>query len=585
MRGLKFYFVSSKGTRRSPKNTRSSPNPRNRLAPAIETSRTRILMTLGVTIFAFSAVCIRLIDLAMFQAAKEPITTRVAYDAEISTERADIIDRNGVLLATNLATVSLFARPNKISDADEVANKLISVLPELNGQDVTKKLSGDGHFVWIRRNLTPKQQWKVNGLGYPGLEFQHEEARIYPQGALAPHLLGYADIDNNGLAGIERAFDNTLRSSRNPIQVSLDMRIQHIVHSELSRAVDEFFAIGAAGIVLDAWTGEVLALVSLPDFDPNYPANSTASQRFNRATQGVYEVGSTFKIFTTAIALETGVVDLSGGYDATRPIQISRFTIRDFHAKSRWLSVPEIFMYSSNIGAAKMALDIGGKIQRTYLGQLGLLDSLPISLVESGVPMIPNPWRPINTMTIGFGHGIAVSALHLAAGTAATINGGLYNAPTLIKRPSNSLKATRSGRRVFSKATSLQMRKLMRLTVEQGTGRKGTAPGYLVGGKTGTAEKLTTGGYSSESLLSSFIGGFPMDDPHYIVLVLLDGPKGNINTHGYAGGGWTAAPVVSRIVRRIAPFVAITPINEEAPEVRQRLAIDISPERPRLASY
>ena len=567
------------------KERRRKPRLAVKSTPAIETGRTRILMTLGVAVFAFTAVCIRLIDLAIFQAAEEPVVTRVAYEAGLSTERADIVDRNGVLLATNLATASLYAQPHEIMDAEEVADQLAAVLPELSASDVAEKLRDGGRFVWIRRNLTPRQQWQVNRLGQPGLDFQHEEARVYPQGSLAAHILGYADIDNNGLAGVERAFDHTLSSRREPVQISLDMRVQHVMHDELAQAVSKFAANGAAGVVLDVSNGEVLALVSLPDFDPNRPADATADQRFNRATLGVYEFGSTFKIFTTAIALETGVTDLAGGYDASRPIHISRYTIRDFHPESRWLSVPEIFMYSSNIGAAKMALDLGGEAQRAYLGQLGLLERLPLGLVETGAPMIPRPWRSINTMTVGFGHGIAVSALHLAAGAAATINGGRYIAPTFVKRPNDASSSSPSGRRVFSEETSAQMRRLLRLVVEKGTGRKAAAPGYLVGGKTGTAEKLVAGNYSSNALLSSFVGAFPMNEPRYIVLVLLDDPKGNAETRGFAGGGWTAAPVVSRVVQRMAPFVAIAPLDEESPEIRRLLAIDVTPKRPRLASY
>jgi cell division protein FtsI (penicillin-binding protein 3) len=563
----------------------SNPRTGGRSAPAIETGRTRILMMVGLAVFAFTSICVRLVDLAMFQAAEEPVTARVAYKAGITTQRGDIVDRNGVLLATNLITASLYAKPNEISNGDEIANQLATVLPDLDVQSVAEKLNGNGRFMWIRRNLTPRQQWQVNRLGQPGLDFQTEEARVYPQGALGAHLLGYADIDNKGLAGIEKAYDRSLRTSRDPVRVSLDIRVQHVLHDELSRAVAEFAAVGAAGIILNVRNSEVVALVSLPDFDPNHPSDAADNQRFNRATLGVYEVGSTFKIFTTAIALDTGVVDLSGGYDATHPIRISRFTIRDFHPEARWLSVPEIFMHSSNIGAAKMALDFGGETQRAYLSQLGLLDSLPIALAETGAPMIPRPWRSINTMTIGFGHGIAISALHLAAGAAAAINGGLYNPPTFVVGLHNASEMLPAGRRVFSEATSLKMRKLMRLVVEKGTGRKGAAPGYLVGGKTGTAETLSGGNYSSDKLLSSFVGAFPMNDPRYLVLVMLDSPKGNTKTQGFSSGGWTAAPVVSQVIQRMAPFVAIAPIDEGAPEVRRELAIEITPKRPRLASY
>lgn len=563
----------------------SKPRTGSRSSPAIETGRTRILMMVGLAVFAFTAICVRLVDLAMFQIAEEPATARVAYKAGVAAQRSDIVDRNGVLLATNLTTASLYAKPHEITNGNEIANQLATVLPDLDIRSVAEKLNGHSRFLWIRRNLTPRQQWQVNRLGQPGLDFQTEEARVYPQGALGAHLLGYADIDNNGLAGIEKAYDKSLRTNRSPVQVSVDIRVQHALHDELSRAVAEFSATGAAGIILDVRNSEVVALVSLPDFDPNHPSDAAPDQRFNRATLGVYEVGSTFKIFTTAIALETGVVDLSGGYDATHPIRISRFSIRDFHPENRWLSVPEIFMYSSNIGAAKMALDFGGETQRAYLRQLGLLDSLPIALAESGTPMIPRPWRSINTMTIGFGHGIAISALQLAAGAAAAINGGLYNSPTFVKGHQNTSETNPVGHRVFSEATSLQMRKLMRLAVEKGTGRKGAAPGYLVGGKTGTAETLSAGNYSSDKLLSSFVGAFPINDPRYLVLVMLDGPSGNTKTHGFASGGWTAAPVVSRVIQRMAPFVAIAPVDEEAPEIRRELAIEITPKRPRLASY
>ena len=561
------------------------PRTGGRSAPAIETGRTRILMMVGLAVFAFTAICVRLVDLAMFQVAEEPATARVAYKVGVATQRGDIVDRNGVLLATNLTTASLYAKPHEITNGNKIANQLATILPDLDIQSVAEKLNGDSRFLWIRRNLTPRQQWQINRLGQPGLDFQTEEARVYPQGALSAHLLGYADIDNNGLAGIEKTYDKSLRTNRDPVQVSLDIRVQHVLHDELSRAVAEFSAIGAAGIILNVRNSEVVALVSLPDFDPNHPSDAAPDQRFNRATLGVYEVGSTFKIFTTAIALDTGVVDLSGGYDASQPIRISRYSIRDFHPENRWLSVPEIFMYSSNIGAAKMALDVGGETQRAYLSQLGLLDSLPNALAESGTPMIPRPWRSINTMTIGFGHGIAISALHLAAGAAATINGGLYNPPAFVMQSQGMSETSPMGRRVFSEATSLQMRKLMRLVVEKGTGRKGAAPGYLVGGKTGTAETLSAGSYSSDKLLSSFVGVFPINDPRYLVLIMLEGPKGNKRTHGFASGGWTAAPVVGRVIQRMAPFAAIAPIDEEAPEIRRQLAIEIAPKRPRLASY
>ncbi|PPR66703.1 MAG: Peptidoglycan synthase FtsI, partial [Alphaproteobacteria bacterium MarineAlpha3_Bin1] len=471
------------------------------------------------------------------------------------------VDRNGILLATSLPTASLFADPSAVLNAQEVADKLITELPELNRQELLGKLKTKSRFVWITRNLTPKQHYKVNRLGLPGLGFQRGERRVYPHGRLAAHALGLTDVDGRGIAGLEQNFDRALRAG-NRIQVSLDIRIQSMMRQELAAAVREFRAIGAAGVVLDANSGELVSLVSLPDFDPNEPSSAGPETAFNRVTKGVYEMGSTFKLFTAAMALDSGTVDLNSSYDASQPIKISRFTIRDFHAKNRWLSVPEIIVYSSNIGAAKMAVDVGTKTQRDYLDRFGLLRPAALELPEVGKPLVPKRWRKINTMTIAYGYGIAVSPLQLASGVAVLVNGGRYVPPTVLKTVAGN---SSTGKRVLSEETSELMRGLMRLVVTNGTGRKAAAKGYIVGGKTGTTDKLAVRGYRKNATLSSFVGAFPMNAPRYIVLVMVDEPKGNKRTFNYATGGWVAAPAVGRVIQRMASLIGMAPDRQPEP--------------------
>ena len=528
---------------------------------AMETGRNRLLVTGIVLSLAFAAIGVRLVDLTVFQAGGEPRLAQIEPNPEVASGRADIVDRNGILLATSLPTASLFADPSAVLNAQEVADKLITELPELNRQELLGKLKTKSRFVWITRNLTPKQHYKVNRLGLPGLGFQRGERRVYPHGRLAAHALGLTDVDGRGIAGLEQNFDRALRAG-NRIQVSLDIRIQSMMRQELAAAVREFRAIGAAGVVLDANSGELVSLVSLPDFDPNEPSSAGPETAFNRVTKGVYEMGSTFKLFTAAMALDSGTVDLNSSYDASQPIKISRFTIRDFHAKNRWLSVPEIIVYSSNIGAAKMAVDVGTKTQRDYLDRFGLLRPAALELPEVGKPLVPKRWRKINTMTIAYGYGIAVSPLQLASGVAVLVNGGRYVPPTVLKTVVGN---SSTGKRVLSEETSELMRGLMRLVVTNGTGRKAAAKGYIVGGKTGTTDKLAVRGYRKNATLSSFVGAFPMNAPRYIVLVMVDEPKGNKRTFNYATGGWVAAPAVGRVVQRMASLIGMAPDRQPEP--------------------
>ncbi|MEE8393304.1 MAG: penicillin-binding protein 2 [Rhodospirillales bacterium] len=533
------------------------------LRQALETGRNRLLVAGAVFGLAFLVIAVRIVNLAVME---QDFGSRVAGlppSVPAPYGRSDIVDRNGVILATSLPSASLYADPSKVLDAGEAAEKLAQVLPGLNPAEVLVKLQSKGRFVWLRRNLTPQQLYLVNRLGLPGLFFNNGERRIYPHGRLASHLLGFTDVDGNGIAGIERYFDQVLRRGGDPIKVSVDIRVQAILHEELSAAMKEFNALGAAGLILDVNNGETLAMVSLPDFDSNAPNDAASANRFNRVTKGVYEMGSTFKLFNTAMALDSGTVTLDDGYDASKPIRISRFTITDFHGKDRWLTVPEILVYSSNIGSAKMALDMGTTTQRTYLDRFGLISPASIELPEVGSPLIPPRWRDINTMTISYGHGIAVSPLQIATAVTGLVNGGVLRPSTLLKQQ-NGFRP--EGTRILSAETSRNMRSLMRMVVTQGTGSKADARGYPVGGKTGTADKMTGGGYRSGALISSFIGVFPIYDPKYVVLTLLDEPKGNEDTFNYATGGWVAAPVVRRVVQRMGPLLGVPPeLDDEAP--------------------
>ena len=540
---------------------------------AIDTARTRLLIGGALMAAAFFVVGVRLFDVVVFNANDNLRRAAAREIVRPSTmSRADIVDRNGTLLATNLRTASLYANPHKISDPDIAAARIAQVLPDVSEEVLAAKLAADKSFVWVRRNLTPRQKFLVNHLGIPGLDFQDEEQRVYPHGHLAAHIVGFTNVDNVGIAGIEKSMDAAIAGAKEPLRLSVDIRVQQILRQELAAQIEKFKAIGGGGIVMDVRSGEVVAMVSLPDFDPNAPAQAPDETRFNRITLGVYELGSVFKIFNHAIALETGAATLTKRYDATKPIRISRFRISDFHAENRWLTVPEIFEHSSNIGSAKMALDIGTEAQRNYLGHLGLLRRTTIELPEQAQPMYPAQWREINTMTIAYGHGIAVSPLHLASAVAATVNGGILRPATLIRARTPET----GGVQVFSAETSDKMRRLLRLVVEKGTGKNAEAPGYLVGGKTGTAEKQVNGSYKRNALISSFVGVFPANAPRFVVYAMLDEPKGIKESYGYATGGWTAAPVVGSVITRMAPLFAITPFDKEAPEIVRALTVNVA---------
>lgn len=529
-------------------------------------ARTRSRLNIAIIGFGivFAVLFGRLVEVTTLREGQERKIARV--EDNVSYFRADLVDRNGEILATDLQAASLYADARVIWDPAEAAQSLAGVLPAIDARALAKRLATRQAFVWIKRNVTPRQQAAVRQLGIPGLHFRTEPRRVYPNGRTAAHALGYVNVDNHGLAGVERGAEELILERRNRggvVELALDLRVQHALQDELAASVAMFKARTASGIVMDVNNGEVLALASLPDFDPNEPGEAKKAALFNGATLGVYEMGSTFKTFTTAMALDTQKVTLTSQFDATNPIAFGRFTITDFHPENRLLTVPEIFVHSSNIGTAKMALEVGTTTQRAYLGKLGLLTPVASEIKEAGAPIVPKRWGELETMTVAYGHGIAISPLHVAMASAALVNGGKLIKPTLLKRePGTVVPFTR----VVSEQTSVQMRDLLRMAVTQGTGSKADVPGYPVAGKTGTAEKPVQGGYAQKNV-SSFMGVFPARNPLYVVLIVLDEPQGTEATAGYATAGWTAAPTAGKVIARIAPMlnVPVSPAESQGP--------------------
>lgn len=551
-----------------------SRSPCEGIAPSpMQVAKTRLAIGFVSFLAAFLLMAARTVELGLAAPKQQAVVETRIEVPQVKLARADIVDRNGEVLAVSLEASSLFAKPHMVKNPSELAARIVKILPDVSQSVLEERLKSSARFVWVKRKLTPSQKWALNALGEPALGFQTEENRLYPHGRLAAHVLGYTDVDGNGLGGVEHYFEDRLSDAARtgePLKLSLDIRVQYALADELGAAMRAHQAIGAAGLVMDVNTGEIVAMVSMPDYDPNNVKGVGDNERFNRVTKGVYELGSTFKTFTFANALENKVATLEDGYDATKPIKVSRFLIRDDHPKKRYLTLPEIFAYSSNIGTAQLALDVGTEQQQLFMQSLGLLETSPIELTEIGAPLLPANWRKISTMTISYGHGIAVSPVHLAAGISAVVNGGHMNAPTLMY----SGDEWHQGRRVISEKTSRQMRQLLRLAVSKGTGGRSDARGYRVGGKTGTAEKAAAGGYNRKALISSFMGVYPMDDPQYAVFALLDEPKGTKETFGFASGGWVAAPVVKNVILRTAPLLGVLPKQEDE-NLYQRVALMI----------
>jgi cell division protein FtsI (penicillin-binding protein 3) len=555
--------------------------------------RTRGRLVFAATCFAalFAAVVVKLADATIIDPLaphrpEKPIAALFeppakGDDSPQHRTRATITDRNGEIIAISLPTAAVYANPREMIDPADAAHKLKLALPRLDEDVVRQRLTEEKkQFVYLARQITPREQMRINALGIPGVYFEPTERRRYPMGRTAAQVLGGTDVDGHGVAGVERFFDDRLREDNTPLRLSLDVRVQAVVRDELSKAMEEFQAIGACGIVMDVRTGEVLAMVSLPDYDANDVGSAAPDERFNRAVTGMYEPGSTFKLQTASMALDSGIVNIWNEFDASRDIKIGRFTISDFEGKHRWLYLPEVLAYSSNLGAAHIAQTMGAERQRNWLRGMGMFGRIGVELPEAGMPIIPAAanWKEIVTLTVGFGHGIAVSPLHVVRGTAAIANGGMLMRPTIVALAPG--EAPHEGTRVMQASTSDTMRKLMRLVVTDGFGKSAEVAGYYPGGKTGTAEKVGAHGYKKHANVAAFMSVFPMNAPRYAVYMMLDEPHANASTHGYATAGWVAAPAAGRVIARIGPMLGLLPDIEHKAQIDQALYIPLEPSRP-----
>ena len=522
---------------------------------AIERARARLTVALLAFVVVIFAIVVRLAGLGLFAAQPAPPVVAAPW----LSPRADILDRNGQTLARGVESYAIVVRPRHlIGSPDQLAPRLAKLLGR-DATTLTPRLAKGpkARSSFLARRVSPATARAATALGDPGIEIEREPSRMYPEMNLAAHVIGFTGVDGHGGAGIERSLDTSLLAAHaGPVTLAIDARVQQALESELAFAKEKHSAAGAAGVVLDVNTGEVVAMASLPSFDPNRPGEATPDEQRNNATLGVYELGSTFKAMTIAMGLDSGLVKVTDRFDARAPLRIDRFTIHDDHPQRRILSVPEVFIHSSNIGTARIADLVGSERQRAYLDKLGFLSPVEVELKERGRTIYPKSWHKVETMTVGFGHGIAVTPLHLATAYATLVNGGLWRPATLLKVAPGTARA---GTRVFSQAVSDQMRGLLRLVVLKGTGRKAEAPGYRVGGKTGTANHVVAGRYTERAVVSTFASAFPMDAPRYVVIAMLDGPHGTKDTGGFKTAGMVSAPIVSKLVSRIAPMLGVAP--------------------------
>ena len=537
----------------------------------------RGLLVLAVTTAGFAAISAQLVRLAM--QAKPEIRLTMAEAMGSSWSRPDLVDRKGRLLATDIEVHSLFADPAVIIDLDETVEKITGLFRDIDAGELRRQLADRSRrFQWIRRGLTPAMAQRAHALGLPGVGFRKELRRAYPAGVLAGHVLGSVNVDNKGLSGLERDIDEgglaeqvltPGRSLRAPQRVSIDLGVQHAVADELERAMRRYGASGAGGLVMDARTGEIVASASLPAIDPGRPQDGQNGDRIDRVLAGSYELGSIYKLQTIAMALDAGLVTLDTQRDVRQPIDAGQYTIKDPYPQGRPLSVREIFLHSSNVGAAMLALEAGGARQKAFLAKLGLLDAGRTEAGPLALPQLPHRWEKIETITIAYGHGLAVAPVTFAAGLAALVKGGTRVTPTFRALPEGS--EVIAGPRLIAAETSAQMRELMRLNVTHaaGTGRRAEVDGYRIGGKTGTAEMAGLGGYRKKAVIASFAAAFPMDEPRYVALVMLFEPQGSDETKGGITAGLNAAPATGRIIERIAPILGVLPrqagVSDRAP--------------------
>ncbi len=528
--------------------------------------------------FAFLAIygiiAAKLVDFGLRPEA--PANHKRAASDTIAAARPDILDRNGKILATDVKVMSVFAEPRRIVDKDEAVELLTAALPSVDARELRERLGSRKGFIWVKRAVTPQQQKEVYHLGLPGVGFQPEYKRVYPNGSVAAHVLGFANLDGIGISGLEKYIDgqgladlhgagfSLTRDNLTPIITSLDLDATYALRDELAKGIARFKAKAGAAAILDVNTGEVIAMASLPDYDPNFPADALDPNHINRLSIGVYEMGSTFKAISIAMALDKGKVTLHSRVDARESLRYGRFTIHDFHATHRVLSVPEVFTHSSNIGTARMALMVGVEGHKAFLAKMGQLRRLRTELPESAEPLVPKNWGELNTITIAFGQGLSVAPLQAMMAVGALANGGTLITPTFLKQSEEDAK--RDAPRVVRPETSEAMRYLMRLNAEIGTAKIADIKGYFVGGKTGTADKIVRGHYAKDRVLTTFMAVVPADKPKYLYLTLLDEPQGSAETDGYRTAAWNAGPVTGKIIERTGQLLGLPPRLDLPPQ-------------------
>ncbi|WP_310244557.1 peptidoglycan D,D-transpeptidase FtsI family protein [Rhizobium rosettiformans] len=550
------------------------------------TRKSNAKQRLGILIAGFGLVFATVgARLAQYGLAEPATTSSIYSQGNSAASRPDMLDRNGELLATDLRMVSLFAEPRRIVDADEAVEKLATVIPDLNWSETHRRLRSGTGFQWLKRQITPRQQADILKLGIPGIGFRPEKRRFYPGGRTASHILGHVNVDNQGLAGMERYLDQqgladlraigmTSETPLEPVTLSIDIRVQHIVREIVAEAMVNYKAEAAGAVILDVETGEVVALASVPDYDPNEPSRTLPDGSvdkdyekgwFNRISNATFEMGSTFKSFTLAMGLDEGKITLNSVVDASHPIRMGGFTIKDFKGKNRPLTIPEVFQYSSNIGTAAVADMVGIERHREFLTRLGLLSKVETEMPGVALPTQPREWKKINSVTISFGHGVATTPLQTAVAASALMNGGNLIAPTFLPRSKDD--AAIIARKVIGEQTSADMRYLYNWNGLKGSGRSAQVEGFHVGGKTGTADKVINGRYASDQNFNAFVASFPMDQPRYTLLTIIDAPQ--TGEHGGRTAASTAAPMAKAIIARTASLLGLQPRfgPEAAPQI------------------
>ena len=531
------------------------------------TARNRLALPVTIGTGAFLMIGIQLVSLSLDEAR---LPQRHA-GVNTTNERGKIYDRNGQILATTLPAYELYADPRTIMNPYEATVQLSDLLPNLTEEQIFSQLTRNTRYAELSWRVSPATYAKALERGIVGVYGRERDTRFYPQKHEAAHLIGTVNKDNQGLTGMEKGMDHLLAKGQD-IHLSIDIAVQAILREEIETQISKFQAIGGAGIVMDVKTGEIIAMASLPQYNANYYSRADQDAQFNRATKGLYEMGSTFKIMNTAMALDSGVFKAEDMIDVVSPLRVAGLPIRDYHPEKKPLNVAEVMVVSSNKGSARIADELGAETQQKYLGALGLLNRLSLEIPEVATPIIPAPWRRISTITVSYGHGISVTLAHLASAVATTIGDGMRVYPSLVK---GGIKKDYQ-EQVFSPETVRHLRAIMRrvVTHERGTGKFANIKGYVVGGKTGTSEKSVNGRYDKGLNITSFVAAFPANDPQYVVAVMVDEPKGQKFSYYYATGGWVAAPAVGAFIRRAAPILNVAPVDEDSPEIRPFLEVN-----------